>query len=162
MRDSDLEAVLDIDRRAFPTPTPHSTFIYELNENKLAHYHVLTRCETVLGYAGYWLMGDEMHISTLAIHPERRGGGLGELLLLNMLTIAQQNPVTMVTLEVRESNSVAQTLYTKYRFDVVGRRKRYYRDTGEDALLMTRTPLDAPYWNFLERAAATLFARMGA
>lgn len=162
MRDADLDAVLEIDQRAFPTPTPRSTFTYELSENRLAHYHALLCGETLVGYAGYWVIGDEMHISTIAVHPERRGKGLGELLLLNMLMISQQCPVTMVTLEVRENNSVAQLLYTKYRFDVVGRRKSYYRDTGEDAVLMTRAPLDAPYQNFLQSAAAALFERLAA
>lgn len=158
--ESDLDALQLIDQRAFPTPTSRATFEYELNENKLAQYHALLEGEMLIGYAGYWVIGDEMHISTIATDLAWRGRGLGELLLLNMLTIAQQCPVNLVTLEVRENNAVAQSLYQKYQFEVAGRRKKYYRDTGEDALLMTRTPLDAPYRNFLEQARIALFARL--
>jgi ribosomal-protein-alanine N-acetyltransferase len=160
MNTDDLDAVLAIDQKAFPTPTKRSLMIHELTENRLAEYHVLLEQETIIGYDGFWMMGDEMHISTIAVDSAQRGKGLGELLLLNMLYIAQQNPFNMATLEVRESNQVAQALYTKYQFEIVGKRKRYYRDTGEDALLMTREPLDAPYRNFLERARITLFSRL--
>jgi ribosomal-protein-alanine N-acetyltransferase len=66
----------------------------------------------------------------------------------------------MVTLEVRRSNDAAQALYQKYGFDVVGERRRYYRDTGEDALLMTVSTLDAGYGEMLEEKRETLFNRL--
>jgi len=161
MQMSDLDVVLAIDCLSFPTPAKEKLYVYELTENELAHYDCLTVHEQIVGYVGYWMMGDEVHISTIATHPDRRGKGLGELLLLHLLLSVYQHPVTMVTLEVRRSNRVAQALYRKYRFALVGERHHYYRDTGEDALIMTRSPLDAPYLNWLESQKARLFARLG-
>jgi ribosomal-protein-alanine N-acetyltransferase len=83
---------------------------------------------------------------------------LGELLLLNLLHLATAEKAQMTTLEVRRSNRGAQALYSKYRFDIVGERRRYYRD-GEDALLMTAV-LDEDYGRFLEQQKNTLFTRL--
>ena len=101
---ADLKAVLAIDRLSFPTPTKANVYEYELSHNLLAHYQVLSAAEAIVGYAGFWLMGDECHISTIAAHPDWRGRGLGELLLLNMLFMANEQAAQMVTLEVRQSN----------------------------------------------------------
>jgi ribosomal-protein-alanine N-acetyltransferase len=79
---------------------------------------------------------DEVHISNIAVHPEWRGQGLGALLLLHMLFHALEHEAVVVQLEVRENNVAAQRLYERFGFEKVGRRKKYYRDTGEDALLM--------------------------
>lgn len=138
---ADIPAVLAIDRLSFPTPTPEQVFINELTDNNLAHYQVLTRDEeageTVVGFAGFWLIAGEIHISTIAVAPEERRRGRGEWLLLNLLLLACELEPLLVTLEVRRSNTTAQNLYRKYRFAEVGLRRRYYSDTGEDALLMT-------------------------
>jgi ribosomal-protein-alanine N-acetyltransferase len=91
----------------------------------------------VVGYAGYWFVVDEAHISTIAVHPEWRGLGVGEQLLVSLLSHALDLGAVAATLEVRVSNTPAQNLYRKYGFEPVGRRRRYYRDNGEDALLMT-------------------------
>jgi len=157
---SDLKHVLTIDYLSFPTPAKEKLYVYELTENEMACYECLTVHEKIVGYVGYWVMGDEVHISTIATHPDWRGRGLGELLLLHMLLSVYQQPITMVTLEVRRSNQVAQALYCKYQFEIVGERTLYYRDTGEDGLIMTRAPLDAPYLNWLESQKARLFARL--
>lgn len=160
LQPADFATVQVIDHASFPTPTPAKLFIHELTENPLARYAVVTAVDHVVGYIGYWLMADEVHISTIAVHPDWRGRGLGELLLLHMLYAVYDLPVTLVTLEVREGNTVAQALYRKYQFDQVGRRRRYYRDTGEDAVLMTRQPLDAPYRNFLDVQQAKIYQRL--
>ena len=81
-------------------------------------------------------------------------------MLLNILVTACDLAAEMVTLEVRRSNDAAQALYQKYGFDVVGERRRYYRDTGEDALLMTVSTLDAGYGEMLEEKRETLFNRL--
>jgi len=156
----DINDVLSIDKLSFPTPAKIQLFEHELSENKLAHYQCLLVDERLIGFSGYWLMGDEQHISTIATHPDWRSKGLGELLLLNMLCMAYAQPITMTTLEVRRSNQVAQRLYLKYKFEIAGERPRYYRDTGDDALIMTRTPLDAPYHNWLQVQQDLLFARL--
>lgn len=132
----------------------------------MAHYQVLEHQEDdrsspfVIGFAGFWLIADEIHISTIAVHPRWRGRGLGDLLLLNLLFLAYTHPANMVTLEVRRSNTAAQALYRKYQFEHVGERVRYYRDTGEDALIMTVTALNASYYQFLQERQTALFARL--
>lgn len=163
---SDLPAVVQIEKQSFPSPTKEKVFRYELTENKLAHYQALLEDKNnrefhLIGYAGYWLIADEMHISTIAISRQKRRGGFGELLLMNMLSMAYDHEAAFVTLEVRENNIGAQKLYAKYRFEVVGRRKRYYRDTGEDAILMTVLLQSNPtYPLFLENMGEKLFDRL--
>jgi ribosomal-protein-alanine N-acetyltransferase len=156
----DLVVVRVIDHLSFPTPTKTSVYQYELDHNKLASYQVLCTADLVIGYGGYWLIGDECHISTIATHPDWRGRGLGELLLLNMLFMANEQAAQMVTLEVRQSNLAAQSLYHKYQFAIVGERRRYYKDTGENALIMTYEPMNGRYYQFLLQQQTTLFARL--
>jgi ribosomal-protein-alanine N-acetyltransferase len=98
---------------------------------------------TIVGYAGLWLMADEAHITTIAVHPKYRGMGLGELLLLQMVDTAGEIGARWLTLEVRKSNLTAQRLYHKYTFKEMGVRKRYYSDDGEDALVMWTDPIDS-------------------
>jgi len=161
----DLTAVRAIDRLSFPTPTRPGLFEHELEQNNVAHYQLLevrgkgTAVE-IIGFAGYWLIADEIHVSSIATHPQWRKKGLGELLFLNLLFLSYDHPANMVTLEVRRSNVAAQALYGKYLFEEVGIRPRYYRDTGEDALLLTMAPLDARYFCFLEKQQALLFQRL--
>ena len=156
----DIPAVRDIDRLSFPTPARNGLFEHELDGNEIAHYQVLGAHEALVGFAGFWLIADEIHVSTIATHPDLRGRGLGELLLLNLLYESYTLPATMVTLEVRQSNLVAQALYRKYQFEEVGKRVRYYRDTGEDALLMTMPLLNAQYHQFLDGMQAALWQRL--
>jgi len=106
----------------------------------------------VWSYGGFWLMYDEAHISTLGVRPEWRGWGWGELLLLTMLEEAHRLGARVATLEVRVSNMPAQSLYLKYRFEQVGRRKGYYADNREDALIMTTPALAAPDYQALMAA----------
>jgi ribosomal-protein-alanine N-acetyltransferase len=91
---------------------------------------------TLAGYAGLWLMIDEAHVTTIAVRPEFRGRGLGELLLVALTEIAIDINARWLTLEVRVSNNVAQALYRKYGFKPAGVRQRYYSDNHEDALIM--------------------------
>lgn len=155
-----------IEHQSFPTPTREKTYRYELSENKLAHYQALTmehpgKDEQLIGYAGYWLIADEVHISNIAVDPLWRGRGLGELILLNILYLGFDQEAALVTLEVRMSNQTAQDLYRKYKFEMVGRRPGYYKDTGEDALLMTvYLQSNHPYRQFLKQKENLLFTRL--
>ena len=160
MNEGDLTAVYNIDRLSFPTPARTGIFEHELNTNDLAHFQVLCAQTGVIGYAGYWLIADEVHIITIAVHPQWRRRYGGELLLLNILFLAYSHPANMVTLEVRHGNQVAQALYRKYRFLQTGKRRRYYKDTGEDALLMTAPALDASYHQFLVARREDLYERL--
>ncbi|MBI2952904.1 MAG: ribosomal protein S18-alanine N-acetyltransferase [Chloroflexi bacterium] len=96
---------------------------------------------TLAGYAGLWLMLDEAHITTIAVRPQLRGQGIGELLLIGLADTAIALGAKYLTLEVRVSNTVAQNLYRKFGFHEEGVRKRYYSDNGEDALIMWSEPL---------------------
>ena len=133
----DLEAVYVIERLSLPTPSKKGVYQHELTQNQLAHYQALTgNGRNLIGYSGFWQIADEAHISIIAVHPDWRGQGLGELLLLNLLFVACEQQLASVMLEVRRSNTIAQALYLKYAFEIVGERRRYYSN-GEDALLMT-------------------------
>jgi ribosomal-protein-alanine N-acetyltransferase len=138
---SDVEAVMHIERAVFPTPWSPRAFRHDLSMEHHSHYFVLrgwlAEMPPLLGYAGFWLWGDEAHVGTFAVHPEWQRHGLGEWILLGVLKRAAGLRARLVTLEVRETNRAAQALYAKVGFDTVGRRRRYYRDTGEDALIMT-------------------------
>lgn len=95
----------------------------------------------LVGYAGLWLMLDEAHVTTIAVRPTVRGIGLGELLFIGLIDMASALGARFVTLEVRVSNTVAQTLYRKFGFKEEGTRRRYYSDNGEDALIMWSEPI---------------------
>lgn len=159
---ADIPAVLEIDRLSFPTPATEQLFLNELTDNQLAHYQVLGRGEALAGYAGFWLIAGEIHISTIAVHPDERGRGRGEWLLLNLLLEACALEPLLVTLEVRQGNHTAQALYRKYRFEEVGLRRRYYRDTGEDAVLMTVDFGQQPDYGRWLAARAEFIARVTA
>jgi ribosomal-protein-alanine N-acetyltransferase len=98
-----------------------------------------------------WLMVDEAHITTFAVHPAWRRQRIGERLLLAFLDLAADRRAREATLEVRLSNLAARRLYEKYGFRPVGLRPRYYSDDGEDALIMTTEPIAEP--RFRERIA---------
>jgi ribosomal-protein-alanine N-acetyltransferase len=91
---------------------------------------------TLAGYAGLWLMVDEAHVTTIAVRPQFRGRGFGELLLVSLAEVAMEIGARWLTLEVRVSNEVAQRLYRKYGFRPAGVRQKYYSDNQEDALIM--------------------------
>jgi ribosomal-protein-alanine N-acetyltransferase len=93
--------------------------------------------EFISGFLGMWMMVDEAHIINIAVREACRGRGIGELLLISGIDMAHKLNATVVTLEVRASNQVAQNLYLKYGFSNVGVRKKYYTDNNEDALIMT-------------------------
>lgn len=93
--------------------------------------------EYITGFIGLWIMADEAHIINIAVRETCRGKGIGELLLISSIDTASRLKASMVTLEVRASNTVAQNLYTKYGFSKAGVRRGYYTDNKEDAFIMT-------------------------
>lgn len=93
--------------------------------------------EHVVGAVGFWLMLDEAHITTIGVRARYQRQGIGELLLIKSIELAQELGARVATLEVRVSNTGAQALYEKYGFKRVGLRRRYYSDNNEDALIMT-------------------------
>ena len=91
----------------------------------------------IAGFSGIWMLVDEAHVTNIAVRQEYQGRGLGEFLLLSTFDLAAELNATLLTLEVRISNTVAQRLYAKYGFETKGVRKGYYLDNREDALIMT-------------------------
>ncbi len=115
----------------------------------------------VVGYAGLWMMVNEAHVTTIAVAPDYQGRGLGELLLLSLIDKGIELGAYCVTLEVRVSNFVAQSLYRKYTFRETGMRRRYYSDNGEDAHIMTTDDVESPHFrDVLERNRRALLERL--
>src|SRR4051794_36976832 len=144
MRLDDLPAVHAIEQASFTAPWPPHAYRSELESNRLAHYLVARAGDAIAAYGGVWLMVDEAHITTFAVHPAWRRQRIGERLLLAFLDIAIDQRAHEATLEVRLSNLAARRLYEKYGFRPVGLRPRYYSDDHEDALIMTTLPLGDP------------------
>ncbi len=144
MRLEDLDAVQQIELASFTTPWPSNAYRSELLTNRLASYLIARVGDRIVAYGGMWLMVDEAHITTFAVHPAWRRQRLGERLLLAFLALARDRHAREATLEVRLSNIAARRLYEKYGFRPVGLRPRYYSDNDEDALIMTTDPLDDP------------------
>ena len=115
----------------------------------------------IVGYGGLWLSVDEVHVTAIAVAPEYRGRGIGELVLNGLVDQAIALNADMLTLEVRVSNLVAQQLYLKYGFRPAGTRPRYYTDNSEDALIMwTESIHSAGYQDRLYKLRAQLFERL--
>jgi ribosomal-protein-alanine N-acetyltransferase len=140
MLESDLDQVEAIEREAFSTPWPRDSFRYELR-NPRAHNLVARVADQVVGYVCVWLVAGELKINNVAVRRDCRGHGHGARLLRAVLELARARGCSEATLEVRPSNAEARGLYERFGFREVGRRKQYYPDSGEDALLMT---LDLP------------------
>ncbi|NEQ64753.1 MAG: ribosomal protein S18-alanine N-acetyltransferase [Symploca sp. SIO2D2] len=98
----------------------------------------------LLGLGCFWSILEEAHITILAVHPDWRGQGLGQLLLYALLKKAQELQLEWATLEVKPSNQAALSLYQKFGFVEAGRRRCYYQDTGEDALILWCSGLQTP------------------
>ncbi|NEZ74393.1 ribosomal-protein-alanine N-acetyltransferase [Clostridium botulinum] len=137
-----IDGVMEIDNLSFSVPWSRNSYETEL-KNKFAKYIVVLNEETnkVLGFAGMWLIIDECHITNIAVHPNYRGLGIGNILMNEIIDICKEHNLTGITLEVRESNTAAKNLYYKYGFKDSGIRKDYYADNNENALLMWKTDL---------------------
>ncbi|MGJ7036689.1 ribosomal protein S18-alanine N-acetyltransferase [Anoxybacillus eryuanensis] len=132
----DLDRIIEIEQRSFTLPWSRSSFYQELTNNPYARYIVMEYDGQIIGYCGMWLVMDEAHITNIAVLPEFRGKKLGEALMKQAMELARKEGAQTMTLEVRVSNIVAQSLYRKLGFLNGGIRKRYYSDNQEDALVM--------------------------
>ncbi len=166
----DLDQVAAMEREAFPTLWPPTSYRREL-KNKIAEYLVCARegefvtvtppartgllrllgrrnkpaqplgVPLLVGFVGVWYQAGDAHIVSIAVREEYRRRGLGELLLIGAVEMAVRRGQQVVTLEVRASNDAAQALYRKYGFTQTGLRRRYYADNHEDAVIMTTDPI---------------------
>ena len=163
---ADLDQVAAMEREAFPTLWPPTSYSREMR-NKQAEYvvcvqegeHVsapyspprrgldrlfrrggapqMVQRERLAGFVGLWYMAGEAHIVAIAVRGSMQGQGLGKLLLTGAIEMAQRRAQQVVTLEARVSNHPAKSLYAKYGFKEVGIRRRYYSDNNEDACIMS-------------------------
>jgi [ribosomal protein S18]-alanine N-acetyltransferase len=136
MEEKDLDQVMQIELESFTLPWSREAYYNELTKNQFAVYIVLEDHENVIGYCGMWLIIDEAHITNIAVHPDYRGKKLGEALLRKVMEVAREHGAKTMTLEVRVTNNIAQSLYRKLGFQNGGIRKNYYTDNQEDALVM--------------------------
>jgi ribosomal-protein-alanine N-acetyltransferase len=137
MRPEDLDEVLAIERASFTMPWSRGAFLYEMQQNRVARCWVARDDDThVVGYLCLWEVADEVHITNVAVRPDVRRHGIARGLLRTVLDDARARAFKIVVLEVRPSNHHALALYESFGFRVVGRRRGYYYDTGEDALVM--------------------------
>ncbi|QKG85424.1 ribosomal protein S18-alanine N-acetyltransferase [Kroppenstedtia pulmonis] len=132
----DIPAVLQVEHASFTTPWTRQAFYNELAYNQFARYIVVEKDRKVIGYGGSWIILDEAHITNIAIHPDYQGVGIGNATLDFLMEAARQAGAEKMTLEVRVSNHVAQSLYKKKGFVETGIRPGYYTDNQEDAIIM--------------------------
>lgn len=137
MTERDLDEVMAIEQQVFTLPWSRQSYMGELR-NQFATYLVCDREAQLVGYIGIWVVFDEAHITNVAVHPKWRGQGLGRVLMEEAEKIARQKKALRIMLEVRPSNYAALSLYQSLGYMETGRRKEYYSDNGEDAILMTK------------------------
>jgi ribosomal-protein-alanine N-acetyltransferase len=135
MRHEDLEQVLAIENVSFLRPWTVSGFEAELDKD-FGLSLVAESNGRVLGYGICWLIGDEIHIANLAVHPDWKRRSIGRSLLLAMLK--SRPGMRLAALEVRRSNLEARQLYKDFGFKEIGVRKRYYIEENEDAIVMQK------------------------
>ena len=138
MKQSDADEIAAIEEITFAIPWSREDFWREaVNEN--AVYVVATIDDKLVAYAGAWISFEEAQVMNVAVHPEYRGKGFGTKLFSQLIDEVKSRGATAITLEVRPSNEAAIKLYEKFGLKSVGRRKGYYIDNGEDALIMWNT-----------------------
>jgi ribosomal-protein-alanine N-acetyltransferase len=136
MQPEDLDEVLAIERRSFTMPWSRGAFLYEMQQNRVARCWVMREGGRIAGYICLWEIADEVHVTNVAVDPAYRRRGIGRALVGGVLDDARERRLRLIVLEVRPSNIEARRLYESFGFRVIGRRRGYYYDTGEDALVM--------------------------
>jgi len=143
MRRRDLKAVMAIEHRVFPEPWTSTILMSELALRKGRSYRVAKLGKELVGYRGLMFVGDESHVTTLAVAPEYHRRGVASVLLLDAVRTTQEIGARHISLEVAKSNEAAQSLYKSFGFAPVGVRKNYYAATGEDAYVMWAYDVDS-------------------
>ena len=137
VRKKDLEEIFFIERQSFPTPWNATLFFYEWKKPYSRLWVAEDQKGQIIGYICFWVVLDEAHLANLAVAPGARRQGVATFLLKTMIRYLRARRIKRVLLEVRERNKAALSLYQKFGFKIDGRRKGYYSDTKEDAILMS-------------------------
>ena len=140
MTTEDADAVAEIEERSFAMPWKRDDFWREA-QNELATYIVGELDGKIVAYAGAWVSFNQAEVMSVAVVPELRGQGVGTILFGELIQAVKARGATAITLEVRPSNTAAIKLYQSFGLRSVGRRRGYYLDNGEDALIMWNTKL---------------------
>ena len=142
---ADLPQVLEIERLAFPKPWTPGLFLHELklDFSRLALARSDNGARRLLGYVCWWVVGDEVHILNLAVHPDARRSGAGRALVQRVVDDAAAHAAVSVSLEVGRGNEAAAALYRSMGFTQTGVRRNYYGE-GEDAIIMERRLIPQP------------------
>jgi len=164
MREADVNTVQEIEREIFATPWPRNAYYRELASRASAHYVVLRQegpvdrpagpphaahrgadfDPTIIGYGGMWRMYDEAHVTTIGVRRDLQHRGYGRIIFAGLVQAAYDMGAKWVTLEVRTTNDNAMKMYEAFGFKVIGRRKGYYTDNGEDAIVMWSDSIHSP------------------
>jgi ribosomal-protein-alanine N-acetyltransferase len=159
MRRRHLRKVLSIEAQVYPRPWSASLFLSEMSQRSSRTYLVAKLEGVVIGYAGMMFTGREAHVTNIAVDPEWHGRNVATRLLLTIVTEAIARGCDVISLEVRISNRIAQSLYEKFGFAAAGVRKGYYIETNEDALVMVvKNALATEYRVRLQQIRAELNA----
>lgn len=134
---ADLDAICEIEQHSFPRPWPRASFDAEFDREWTRLVVARDERRQLIGFINYWVVGGEVHIHSIASHPDRRRAGTGAALLAHALDEGRDTGCHLATLEVRRSNTPALALYERAGFQTIHVRARYY-DDGEDALIMQR------------------------
>lgn len=133
-----IDQLLETENADFPQPWSKDAYITDA-KSEMGNLIALVNDETLLAYGDFWQICDSSDVNNLAVCKNFRGQGIGEALLNEMINHSKNLGATQITLEVRPSNTTAVHLYEKLGFKTQGRRKAYYQDNNEDALIMTLT-----------------------
>ncbi|HMZ07291.1 MAG TPA: ribosomal protein S18-alanine N-acetyltransferase [Anaerolineales bacterium] len=142
MTEDDLDQVVVIDQVSFSLPWPARSFRFEVMDNESSRCWVAVIDKQIVAMIVSWLLVDELHVATIATHPDFRERGIGKRLLVHALLAAKAEGATSSILEVRASNQAALKMYHGFGYVEDGRRKEYYKDNNEDAILMSLNGLD--------------------
>lgn len=141
MQSGDLDAVSELDQLSFSSPWPKDSFRSELKNPtslcRVAEALLPSGTKQIVAAMVTWIILDEAHISTLAVHPAYRRRGIAKHMMIDALGICLEKGVVTVTLEVRAGNEAAQALYKRFGFEIVAVQTAYYSDNHEDAYIMT-------------------------
>lgn len=134
---SQVDALVEIEKRCFSEPWNRDMIISEIN-NEITKFICIFKDDILIGFISIWIIIDEMHINNIAVDVDWQGNGYAGEMMYKAVEIAEKNEIVSITLEVRESNIKGISLYKKFGFEIIGKRKNYYKSPVENALLMKK------------------------